>query len=227
MLFYPSPFPQFFTGLGISQPAVVPSPSLFPTAHAPRFRRALPAQVHMQLGQRGKNSFSPAALLVLLSVKCTPRCSATHPPLLSVFLLVPPQCQLFLSVHPGSLMLEDLPYERFRRAENCSLLPCASLSPSINSCLTDLLSLQTTPRLTSPKGTPGVPQSDSHYAEPEVRFPFTHTGRAEQSTAQHSTARRQMLHLLFHSEYTHKELRAGTQRVQATPPPPGIGWWLL
>lgn len=129
MLFYPSPFPQFFTGLGISQPAVVPSPSLFPSAHAPRFRRALPAQVHMQLGQRGKNSFSPAALLVLLSFKCTPRCSATHPPLLSVFLLVPPQYQLFLSVHPGSLMLEDLPYERFRRAENCSLLPCATLSP--------------------------------------------------------------------------------------------------
>lgn len=40
--FYPSPFSLFFTGLGISQPAVVPSPTLCPLAHARRFRGALP-----------------------------------------------------------------------------------------------------------------------------------------------------------------------------------------
>lgn len=67
------------------------------------------------------------------------------------------------------------------------LLSCLALR-FINHCLTDLLSLQTTP--TSPKGTPGVAQSDSHYAEPQVRFPFTRTvravSRAQQSTAQHA-----------------------------------------
>lgn len=40
--FYPSPFSPFFTGLGIRQSAVVPSPTLFLLANAPRFRGALP-----------------------------------------------------------------------------------------------------------------------------------------------------------------------------------------
>ena len=178
--------------------------------------RALGELYHRRLthssvrGRRIPSLPLPCWSCCLLSAQ--PRCSATHPPLLSVFLLVPPQYQLFLSVHPGSLMLEDLPYERFRRAENCSLLPCASLSPpSTPAWLTSSLCKQPphpTPPL-SPKGTPGVPQSDSHYAEPwsQISLHLHRQSRAEQSTArhstaQHSTARRQMLHLLFHSEYT-------------------------
>lgn len=63
----------------------------------------------------------------------------------------------------------------------CLLL---SFPPSINYCLTDLLSPANNPHLS--KGTPGVAQSDSHYGEPQVSFPFTRTVRAV-SGAQHST----------------------------------------
>lgn len=113
-------------------------------------------------------------------------------------------------------MLEDLPYKRFRLLSASVCL--AHAPPSINHCLTDLLSLQTTP--TSPKGTPRVAQSDSHYAEPEVRFPFTRTVRVVSGA--HSTACRQMLHLLFHSEYTHGA--ESRHAVNASHAPPVKDW---
>lgn len=66
----------------------------------------------------------------------------------------------------------------------CLLLFC---SVSIHHCMTDLLSLQTTP--TSSKGTPGVAQSDSplRRASSQISLHLTQSEqRAEQSRAQHS-----------------------------------------
>lgn len=83
----------------------------------------------------------------------------------------------------------------------CLLLSC---STSTHPCLIDLLSLQTAP--TSSKGTPGVAQSDSHYAEPLVRFPLTHTVSAA-SGAQHAGK----CFTCCFIQNIHKELRAGTQ----------------
>lgn len=54
---------------------------------------------------------------------------------------------------------------------------CLALSPLLD----EPLSCKTTPA--SPKGTPGVAQSDSHYAEAQVRFPFTCTLRAASGAA--------------------------------------------
>lgn len=100
----------------------------------------------------------------------------------------------------------------------CLLLSCP---PSINYCLTDLFSLQTTP--TSSKGTRGVAQSDSHYAKPPVNFPFTCSQSCERCTAQHADK----CFICCFIQNIHKELRAGTQRAQATPPLLRIGWWWL
>lgn len=73
-------------------------------------------------------------------------------------------------------MLEDLPYEIFRRAENC-FLPSPVLL-CLHQPLLDWPPLSANNPHLSPKGTAGVAQSDSRYAEPQVRPPFTRTVRA-------------------------------------------------
>lgn len=51
-----------------------------------------------------------------------------------------------LSVHPGSLMLEDLPHEIFKRGwKLLSAFSCLALLPSTTAWLTSSLPLQTTP----------------------------------------------------------------------------------
>lgn len=57
----------------------------------------------------------------------------------------------------------------------------------------------------------------------------SHSQSGEQSTAEHSTARRQAgkCFTCCFIQNIHKEPRAGTQLVKATPPLFTIGWWLL
>lgn len=108
-------------------------------------------------------------------------------------------------------------------SEGLKLLSASSCLavPSIMNCLTHLPPLRITP--TSPKGTPGVARSHCHYDEPQVRFPLTSEVRAE-SGAEHSAARRQTLHLPFHSEYT--QGAQSTHVTGASHTSPGEDWLL-
>lgn len=94
----------------------------------------------------------------------------------------------------------------------CLLLFC---SLSTHHCITDLLPLQTKPT-TSSKGTPGVAQSDSPLRRASSQISL-HLTQSEQR-AEQSTACRQMLHLLFHSEYTQgAESRHAASTSHASP----------
>lgn len=219
------PFP-FFMGLGISQPAVVPSPTLFPLAHTLRFREALPTAGSHTAPPRRELFFSPLLLSHHPPYRQvnTPKLSPS--PSVSLCLCwMPPQDQLFLSVYPGSLMLEDLPYERFKRG--WKLFFCLALC-FISHCFTDHLSLLTTP--TSPKGTPGVAEwLPLCRASSQISLP-SHSQSGEHSTAQHSTQAGRQAGKCFTCcfiQNIHKELRAGTQLGKATPPLLLIGWRLV
>lgn len=190
-----------------------------------------PQQGHIQLipgeNSSSQHCFTSISLLVLLS-------SSAHPsgilpslllPCVSLSLVAPPKCksqnQLFFSQSIQAAWGWRISLMKDSEGLKTALCLLLSFPSSINYCLTDLLSSANNPHLS--KGTPGVAQSDSHYAEPQVSFTRQ---SSERSTAQHSTARRQMLHLLFHSEYT-QGAESRHAAVQATPPLLGIGWWLL
>lgn len=206
--------------------------SCWSSVHQRLLEELYPQQGHIQLLPGEKNSssqycFPPISLLFLLSVKCTPQCYITLPPspFVSQSLLAPAKCtsqnQLFLSVHPGSLMLEDLPYERFRRARNCSLPPPVSLS--FHQPLLDWPPLSCKqPPLLQRHSRCGTNWLSLCRASSQISL-HSHSQSSEQSRAQHVGK----CFTCCFIQNIHKELRAGTQHAQATPPLLRIGWWFL
>lgn len=131
---------------------------------------------------------------------------------------MPPQ--LFVLVCSSRLMLE-LYNERFRGRK---LLSCLAF-PFINHRLTDLLSLQTAPPPPPfPKALPV--QRRATLALPSLgrAFPSLTQAVSAGSGAQQGTARRQILHLPFHSEYTQRaESRHAASESHTSP---GEDWLL-
>lgn len=194
LFFVVPPCTSSFTGLGISQPSVVLSGLPFVDSCRPA---DLLLMRHLEILyskiMHRKKIFSTLLFhrspLVLLPVKCTPLFYHRW-----CLLKCTPQSQVFLSVHPGRIMLEDLPYELFRRAENC-FLPSPVLL-CLHQPLLDWPPLSANNPHLSPEGTPGVAQSDSRYAEPRARPPFTRTVRAV-SRAKHCSQANTSLSVSF------------------------------
>lgn len=213
---------------GIAQAAVFPSAHspCFPDVHQALLEELYPQQDHPSLLPRRKNSafqcrFSSISLLVLVSVKCTSRCTVT--PAVSPTQLVPAKCTTQYQLFPlspskqldggGSPLMKD---SGGLKTALC-LLP--SYSPSIHHCLTDLLSLQTTSTSSErhPRcGREGLPLCQ---ARGQISL-HPHTQSSERSSEQHA---RQMLHLLFHSEYT--QGAESRHAVRSSHAPPSDGDW--
>lgn len=197
--FYILPPFLFFMGLGISQPAVVPSPTLFPLAHTLRFREALPTAGSHTAPPRRELFFSPLLLSHLPPYRQvnTPKLSPS--PSVSLCLSVAAECHLRTNSFSQSIqaawcwrisLMKDS-----KGAENCSsaLLSASSATAS----LTTSLCKQPPPL---PKALPVWHRVTPTMASLKSDFPsLTQSERR----AEHGTqAGRQMLHLLFHSEYT-------------------------
>lgn len=105
--FYPCPpfFSPFFTGLGISQPAVVPSPSLFPLALCSRAAFSWGSHTHSSFQER----------------RIPPLDTALSPPATAASKVHTPQCFIY---HSASFAL----YSRY--SLNAASLPTLPLSPS-------------------------------------------------------------------------------------------------
>lgn len=137
---------------------------------------------------------------------------------------MPPECLLSAhlgtnSLSPGRLMLEDLPYERFRRAENCSLLLSGSPPPPWTTAWLTHLTPQTTPHLLSQRHSRWVSEWLSLcWASSQISL-HSHSQRDE-----HSMQANASLAVSFRI-YTRS--RAGTQQTEATPPHARIGQWPL
>lgn len=185
--FYILPSFPFFMGLGISQPAVVPSPTLFPLAHTLRFREALPTAGSHTAPPRRELFFSPLLLSHLCPYRQVNTPMLNPSPFVSLCLSVAAECHLRTNSFSQSIqaawcwrisLMKDS-----KGSENCSsaLLSASSATASLTTSLS-----ANNPHLSQRHSRCGTEWLPLCRASSQISL-HSHSQSGEQSTAQHST----------------------------------------